>query len=242
VGVVSRFDAYQRRHRWLGVPIAVVYKFVDDQGGYLAALITYYGFLSLFPLLLIFSTVLGFLLPGQPGATAATHPQRTGTVPDHRRSAGQHSPTLAGLRMGLTIGILVALYGGLGVAVAIQNAFNQVWGVPVHRRPDPIRARLRSLLLLGLLGLGVLHPALRLAGARDGYAYRLGSARLLTVRRAHLALPGRRVRGRRPRRRPDRRRRAHPRPPPPPRHLAGCSAIAMPPTPRSGRTSAPGST
>jgi hypothetical protein len=144
--------------------------------------------------------------------------------------------------MGLTIGILVALYGGLGVAVAIQNAFNQVWGVPVHRRPDPIRARLRSLLLLGLLGLGVLHPALRLAGARDGYAYRLGSARLLTVRRAHLALPGRRVRGRRPRRGPDRRRRAHPRPPPPPRHLAGCSAIAMPPTPRSGRTSAPGST
>lgn len=67
MGVVSRFDAYQRRHRWLGVPIAVVYKFVDDQGGYLAALITYYGFLSLFPLLLIFSTVLGFLLPGNQG-------------------------------------------------------------------------------------------------------------------------------------------------------------------------------
>ena len=64
MGAVGRFDAYQRRHRWLGVPIAVSYKFVDDQGGYLAALITYYGFLSLFPLLLIFSTVLGFLLPG----------------------------------------------------------------------------------------------------------------------------------------------------------------------------------
>jgi len=68
----------------------------------------------------------------------------------------------------------VALYGGLGVAVAIQNAFNQVWGVPVHRRPDPIRARLRSLLLLGLLGLGVLHPALRLAG--PGTATPTGSA------------------------------------------------------------------
>ena len=63
---MNRLDAYQRRHRWLGLPIAVVYKFIDDQGGYLAALITYYGFLSLFPLLLIFSTVLGYLLPNNP--------------------------------------------------------------------------------------------------------------------------------------------------------------------------------
>ncbi len=137
----------------------------------------------------------------------------------------------------------MALYGGLGVAVAIQNAFNQVWGVPVHRRRDPIRARLRSLLLLGLLGLGVLHPALRLAGpgtatptgsappacspsgeptwrcpaaafaVADRDAVPIGDAALTRDRRLrHL------------------------------RHLAGCSAIAMPPTPRSGRTTAPGST
>lgn len=59
MGVVRRIDGYQRRHRWLGVPLAVVYKFVDDQGSYLAALVTYYGFLSLFPLLLVMSTVLG---------------------------------------------------------------------------------------------------------------------------------------------------------------------------------------
>ena len=43
-----------------GFPIAVVYKYVDDQGGYLAALITYYGFLSLFPLLLLLASLLGF--------------------------------------------------------------------------------------------------------------------------------------------------------------------------------------
>ena len=84
VGVVSRFDAYQRRHRWLGVPIAVVYKFVDDQGGYLAALITYYGFLSLFPLLLIFSTVLGFLLPGNPALQQQLIDSALATVPDDR--------------------------------------------------------------------------------------------------------------------------------------------------------------
>ena len=59
-------DRFQQRHTWAGFPIAVVYKYADDQGNYLAALITYYGFLSLFPLLLLLSTVLGFALAGNP--------------------------------------------------------------------------------------------------------------------------------------------------------------------------------
>ena len=46
----------------LGFPLAVLYKFIDDQGIYLAALITYYGFLSLFPLLLLLASALGFAL------------------------------------------------------------------------------------------------------------------------------------------------------------------------------------
>jgi membrane protein len=44
----------------------VIYKFVDDQGGYLASLITYYGFLALFPLLMLLVSVLGYLLAGNP--------------------------------------------------------------------------------------------------------------------------------------------------------------------------------
>ena len=62
--VLTTLDAHQRTRRWLGFPIAVVYKFADDQGPYLAALITYYGFLSLFPLLLLLVTILGFVLQG----------------------------------------------------------------------------------------------------------------------------------------------------------------------------------
>jgi membrane protein len=190
VGVVSRFDAYQRRHRWLGVPIAVVYKFVDDQGGYLAALITYYGFLSLFPLLLIFSTVLGFLLPGNPALQQQLIDSALGQFPIIGDQLGSTAQPLRGSGWGLTIGILVALYGGLGVAVAIQNAFNQVWGVPVHRRPDPVRARLRSLLLLGLLGLGVLLTtalsAVAAVGERFGPGLRIGAVVLAVITNAAL--------------------------------------------------------
>jgi membrane protein len=57
MSIVERLDRFQQSHPRAGVPVAVIYKFADDQGNYLAALITYYGFLSLFPLLLLSSTI-----------------------------------------------------------------------------------------------------------------------------------------------------------------------------------------
>jgi membrane protein len=154
--MIGKVDDYQRRHRWLGVPLAVVYKFVDDQGSYLAALITYYGFLSLFPLLLVMSTVLGFVLPGNPGLQQQLIDSALAQFPIIGDQLTSTAQPLRGSGFGLAVGIVVSLYGGLGVAVAAQNALNQVWGVPINKRPDPFRARLRSLLMLALLGLGVL--------------------------------------------------------------------------------------
>jgi membrane protein len=62
----GRLDRFQRKHHWAGFPLAVAYKYFDDFGAYLAALLTYYGFVSLFPLLLLLSTILGFVLAGDP--------------------------------------------------------------------------------------------------------------------------------------------------------------------------------
>ena len=62
--LVDRVDDFQRRHAVVGFPLAVVYKFFDDQGPYLAAILTYYAFVAIFPLLLIASSVLGFFLQG----------------------------------------------------------------------------------------------------------------------------------------------------------------------------------
>ncbi len=154
--MLGRLDRYQRRLRGLGLPLAVVYKFVDDQGGYLAALITYYGFLSLFPLLLIMSTILGFALPDNPELQRQLIDSAIGQFPIIGDQLSRSAQPVRGSGAGLVVGILVAVYGGLGVAVALQNAFNQLWGVPVNRRPDPVTARLRSLVLLFLLGIGVL--------------------------------------------------------------------------------------
>jgi len=50
----------------LGFPYAVVKKYGDDDGGREAALITYYGFLSIFPLLLLGVAILSRVLTANP--------------------------------------------------------------------------------------------------------------------------------------------------------------------------------
>lgn len=149
--MVSWLDRLQRRYRGVGFVIAVVYKYLDDQGGYLAALITYYAFVSLFPLLLLFTTALGVVLVGHPDLQEQVVQSTLSQFPvigDQLHQPEQLSGGIAAV----VIGIAGALYGGLGVGQAVQNAMDSVWAVPRNNRPDPIRSRVRSLLLLFVLG------------------------------------------------------------------------------------------
>ena len=63
-----RLDALQRRRPVTAVPVAVAKKYGDDRGGSLAALVAFYGFLAVFPLLLLFVTVAGIVLGNDPAA------------------------------------------------------------------------------------------------------------------------------------------------------------------------------
>jgi len=153
--LVDRIDRFQQRHRWLGFPIAVLYKFIDDQGPYLAALITYYGFLSLFPLLLLLASVLGFLLQGNPDLQADILNSTLRQLPVIGNELGE-ARGLRGSTGAVIVGGVVATYGALGVAQAVQNAMNVAWAVPRHQRPNPIAARVRSLLLIATAGLAIL--------------------------------------------------------------------------------------
>lgn len=153
--VADAIDRYQRAHPRASFPLAVLYKFFDDQGSYLAALITYYGFLSLFPLLLLASSILGFVLRSDPGLQHRILSSALAQFPVIGSELGTPGQ-LGGHGTGLIIGILGTVYGGLGVAQAGQNAMNVAWAVPRNLRPNPIKARGRSLLLLATVGLGVL--------------------------------------------------------------------------------------
>jgi membrane protein len=170
-GAISRLDGFQRRHRWAGFPLAVAYKYADDQGGYLAALITYYGFVSLFPLLLLLVSVLGFVLHGHPALQRAFVHSVLGQFPATGAQLARNIHAYHGSVAALAVGLGGAVYGGLGVAQAAQNALNRIWAVPRHQRPNPITSRLRSLALLGVLGAGVLATTGLSSLATSGAAY-----------------------------------------------------------------------
>ena len=187
--VVGAMDWYQRRHRWLGFPLAVIYKFGDDQGLYLAALITYYGFLSLFPLLLLLVTILGFLIHGDPHLQARVVDSALVDFPVIGSQLRGNLHALSGSGLGLAVGVLGTLYGCLGAAGATQNAFNRAWAVPRNQRPNPITLRVRSLVLLSVIGAGVLITTVLAGlttgagafGANVGTAVRVGAVLLATL-------------------------------------------------------------
>src|SRR4051812_10655087 len=149
--MVGWLDRLQQRNRAVGVTIAVIYKYLDDQGGYLAALISYYGFVSLFPMLLLLTTGLGVVLAGRPDLQQQVLHSTLSQFPVI--GSQLHQPEgLSGGTVAVVVGIGGALYGGLGVGQALQNAMDSVWAVPRNDRANLIRSRLRSLILLLVLG------------------------------------------------------------------------------------------
>jgi len=153
--IVRKLDLFQQQHAWAGLPFAVVKKFGDDAAGNLAAVIAYYGFLSLFPLLLALTTVLGRLLGGHPdlekhilNSALAQFP----VIGDQLRS-NVHS--LNGSGLALVVGVAGALWGGMGVMKAAGLAMDEIWEVPKRERPTFVRALVRAALLLVVLGGGV---------------------------------------------------------------------------------------
>ena len=147
---VRSFDRFQQRHRVLAIALAVQKKFSDDGAGNLAALIAYYAFLSLFPLLLLAVAILGFVLQSDPSARTTILNSGLKEIPIIGTSFDLGH--LKGSTVGLVVGAVGALAAGLGVTVVVQTMFNQVHGVAHRYRPNFFTARVRGLGLLAILG------------------------------------------------------------------------------------------
>ncbi len=155
VTVVDRVDHLQRRYPVLGFPIGVLYKFFDDAGGYLAALLTYYAFVSMFPLLLLLATILSVLLRNHPHWRQEILESALSQFPVVGDQLGDPK-SLSGGTTGVVIGGLVSLYGALGVGNALQYTMNTIWAIPRNSRPNPLLARARSLLLVVIAGVAII--------------------------------------------------------------------------------------
>jgi YihY family inner membrane protein len=162
--VVRAVDRWQQEHEVPAFVFAVIKKFGDDRGSMLAVTLAYYGFMALFPLLLVLTTVLGFvgnrhIDQSVIGSTLKQFPvygQQIGKNVDH---------PLHGSVVGLVIGLLGLVYGSLGIAQAAQHAMAQIWNVPGVVRPGFFPRLVRALLLFLTLGVAMAAGAALSAGA-----------------------------------------------------------------------------
>jgi len=158
-GVVRRIDRFQQTHRPLAIGFGVIKKFGDDRAGSLAALIAYYGFLAIFPLLLLLTTVLGFVMDRNSSLRASVLKSALSDFPIVGQQLGQAIHPLRGSAFGLAFGIGGLIWGSLGVTQAAQLAMAEVWNIPGVNRPPFVTRLMRGFGLLSLLGTGLVATA-----------------------------------------------------------------------------------
>lgn len=167
--LLNAIDRFQQRHVWLGFPYAVVKKYGDDEAGYEGALMTYYGFLSLFPLLIVATSVIDLISRHNDALREKLLSGVANYFPaiSNQLQASVHSTGKTGLA--LVLGLIVTLFGARGGADALRHALNHIWQVPRVNRPGFPKGPLKSLGLVAGGGLGLL-----LAAVLSGIATALG--------------------------------------------------------------------
>jgi membrane protein len=154
--LVAAVDRAQQGRPWLAFPVAVWKKFGDDQAGNLAALIAYYGFAAIFPLLLVLVTVLDIVLKHDEALQDRVLNSAFSQFPVIGPQLSQHPHALHETGPALVIGLIFTFLGARGVAGAAQNALNTAWGVPLFRRPGFPWSLLRDVALILVAGIGLI--------------------------------------------------------------------------------------
>jgi membrane protein len=166
-GLLRRADDFQRRHPILAFPVAVAKKFGDDRAGQLAALIAYYGFFSLFPLMLLFVTIVSLVVRDDPDLQHRLIESALSQFPVVGTRIGDSVKQLSGSAFALIVGSVGALWSGMAVVTSAQQAMDDVWDVPRAERPSLLSRVARAVGLLVVFGIWLVFSTI-LAGLGSG--------------------------------------------------------------------------
>jgi YihY family inner membrane protein len=153
-------DSVQQRSKPFAFVVGVVRKYGDDRGGQLGALVSFYAFLSFFPLTLVVVTTTAFLAHRNPALADRLQASSLSQFPVVGTELTSGEKALHGSGLGLAVGIAGLLWGGLGATQTLQYAFHEVWHVPHKDRPPFVVRIGRSLGVFALLSVGVVASAI----------------------------------------------------------------------------------
>jgi membrane protein len=154
--MLRRIDVWQQKHRRASFLVAVLLRYREDGGRDNGALLSYFGFISLFPLLLVLVTVLGIVLEGHVELRDQIIDSVYSKIPLLGAQLRESQTVLDSSGWVLVVGLLVATWSGLAVIKRTQNAFNFQWGIPPFQRPGFIIVQLRALGALAVVGVGIM--------------------------------------------------------------------------------------
>jgi membrane protein len=161
----TRVDALQRRRPVVGFPYAVLKRYYEDHGPWVGSLISYYGFFSLYPAVVVFVTAATWLLKDRPETLQRILEALWSKLPFAESGSTQveiekRISEFSANRWVLVVSLLVTLWGGLGVVRVLQDGVNTIWGVARFRRPGIVRKVVRAVAIIGLLGLDLIGTAI----------------------------------------------------------------------------------
>lgn len=134
--LLARLDRWQQKHKIAAVIWAVQKKYGDDQGGYLAALIAYYGFVSIFPLMLAGFSIAAFVLAGHVNVIHSLYKHLADYPILGPSVQSLETKKLSGSVLAVVIGLLGLVYGATGLAKTLQHATDEAWNVPGVKRDN----------------------------------------------------------------------------------------------------------
>ena len=154
---IRKVDATQQRHTPLAFVFGVVKKYGDDNGGVLVSNLAYSAFVSIFPLLLVLVTILGYVASVSSSFRTDVLNAVADQVPliGHTLTENVHQLHRASI-IGLIVGLVLLIWGASGLAQAGLFTMEQVWNLPGPARPGYVQRLGRAGLFLCLLGGGVI--------------------------------------------------------------------------------------
>ncbi|MDO8363727.1 MAG: YihY/virulence factor BrkB family protein [Actinomycetota bacterium] len=142
----------RRRSAPANTVVKAIEAFRVHRTGRNAALVAHYGFMSVFPLMLVFTTVLGFVLQNRPRLRETIIDSAFARIPIIGQQIATEPERIKGNVLILVVGLLVTLWAGLRAFNALQTALDDIAEVPQDDRPSLLRTRARSMLGIAVVG------------------------------------------------------------------------------------------